>query len=436
MKAFHAIAAGLALLGAGVAFAQPAVLPLYEGRPAAGRQLIVTDFEGRTVLDGASATVPKPATPRVPESRVVARRVPGPGGAADEAVALDFHRSWIAMLKLEGSAPADLRPFLGGTVTFDLRVDAMAEGGLKFKLNCGEGCERKLPFLAESRALAGRGWQRLAIALSCFRREGDDFGAVPLPFAVEAVGTGAFAIANVRLEREAKPNTPCADHRTRSVTPEPLQEAWATAWWLPRHQKKLEEIRAHREAGRRVRLLFVGDSITEGWEKEGRAVFQRRYAPLNAVALGFGGDRTENLLWRLQNGELDGVDPQAVVMMIGTNNTGERQEDPAFVAAGVKRCLDEIRRRLPRARVLLLAIFPRGAQADDPLRRINERINPLLAKLADGRQVVFQDIGAAFIQPDGTLPPAVMPDFLHLSEDGYERWARSIEPTLARLLQD
>ncbi len=401
---------------------------------AAGRPLVVTDFEGRAELEGASVTVPKPAQPRVPESRVQARRLlqDAPAGA----VALSFHRSWIAMLKLEGGAPADLRPFLGGTLEFDLRVDSMAEGGLKFKLNCGEGCERKLPFLAGSRALAGRGWQHLAIPLRCFHREGDDFSAVPLPFAVEAVGTGEFAIAQLRLVRQGRPNTPCADYRTRSVTPEPLQEAWATAWWLPRHQKKLDELRAHREAGRRVELLFVGDSITEGWEKEGRAVFERQYARHHAVALGFGGDRTENLLWRLQNGEIDGVDPKVVVMMIGTNNTGERQEDPAFVAAGVQRCLQEIRRRLPRARVLLLAIFPRGAGPDDALRRINERINPLLAKLADGRQVVFQDIGPALMNADGTLSPELLPDLLHLSEKGYGLWAQRIEPTLARLMQD
>jgi beta-glucosidase len=126
--------------------------------------------------------------------------------------------------------------------------------------------------------------------------------------------------------------------------------------------------------------------------------------------------------------------PKAVVMMIGTNNTGERLEDPALTLAGIRANLDEIRRRQPQAKVLLLALFPRDEKADGVMRRHNAQINALLPQLADGRQVVFLDIGRALTLPDGTLSKDIFPDWLHLSPQGYEIWARSLDATLTPLL--
>jgi beta-glucosidase len=395
------------------------------GRPAQGWQVAVTDFEGEAKLTGDRVTVPKPANPRVPASRVAAHR----GG--DGAVTLQFSNSWIAQARWLGGAPLDLRGSLAqGTVEFDLNVIDLAHGGLKFKLGCGKDCERKIPFLFAGRELIGKGRQHLAFALKCFWREGDDFSAVPVPFTLEATGSGEVRIANLRIQPRGKATTACPDYRTQSVTPERLQESWAVDWWLPRHEAKLAEIKAHRDAGRRVDLVFLGDSITEGWEKEGQAAWARHFARHNAVALGFGGDRTENLLWRLQHGELDGMAPKAIVMMIGTNNTGERLEDPALTVAGIRANLDEIRRRQPQAKVLLLALFPRDELPDGPLRRHNASINALLPALADCRQVVFLDIGKQLTNPDGTLSKDILPDWLHLSPQGYDIWARSLEPTL------
>jgi len=393
----------------------------------------VTDFEGQKLLDGNSVTVPKPAQPRVPESQVSARRS-GKRGPHD-ALTLQWTKSWIAMLRVEGGPPLDLRPYLGdGTLEFDFKVVEMAHGGVKFKLSCGENCERKVPYLAAAQAMAGQGWKHLAFPLSCFAREGDDFRAVPQPFVLEGTGTGEAAVANVRFVRHGRPNASCPDYRTESVTPGMLVESWSVDWWLPRHQKKLEEIRQHREAGRNVELIFVGDSITQGWENAGGPVWEQHYAKYNAVALGFGGDHTENLLWRLQNGELDGMSPKVAVMMIGTNNTGDRQEDPATTAAGIQRNIDEIRKRLPSTRILLLAIFPREEQPTGVLRRINDSVNARIAGFADGKAVFFLDIGHALTNPDGTLSKDVMPDLLHLSEKGYGIWATGIEPTLTKLL--
>ncbi|MBI3347292.1 MAG: 1,4-beta-D-glucan glucohydrolase [Burkholderiales bacterium] len=393
------------------------------------RQITVTDFEGEARLTGERVTVPKPANPRVPNSHVAARR------GADGAVTLQFSNTWIAQARWQDGPTLDLRPYLAqDTVEFDLDVIDLSQGGMKFKLGCGKDCERKVPFLFAGRALIGKGRQHLSFALTCFWREGDDFAAVPTPFALEGTGSGEVQIANLHINKRGKATTACPDYRTQSVTPEPLQESWAVDWWLPRHEAKLAEIKAHREAGRRVDLAFMGDSITQGWENEGKAAWAASFAKYNAVALGFGGDRTENLLWRLQHGELDGMAPKAVVVMIGTNNTGDRLEDPALTVAGIKKNLDEIRQRQPQAKVLLLALFPRGEKPDDLMRRHNARINALLPALADGRQVVFLDIGRALTNPDGTLSKDILPDWLHLSPQGYDIWARSLDATLNPLL--
>ncbi len=394
-----------------------------------GWQVAVTDFEGEALLAADRVTVPKPAQPRVPHSHVAARR------ADDGTLTLQFSNSWIAQLRWQGGAPLNLQPYIAqGTVEFDLNVIDLAHGGMKFKLGCGKDCERKVPFLFAGRELIGKGPQHLSFALSCFAREGDDFSAVPTPFTLEGTGSGEVQISRLRFNKTGKPTTACPDYRTQSVTPQRLQESWAVDWWLPRHEQKLAEIKAHRDAGRRVDLVFLGDSITQGWENEGQAAWAASFAKHNAVALGFGGDRTENLLWRLQHGELDGMAPKVIVMMIGTNNTGDRLEDPALTVAGIRANLDEIQKRQPQATVLLLALFPRGEKPDDLTRRHNAKINALLPALADGQRVRFLDIGPALMNADGTLSKDILPDWLHLSPAGYDIWARSLDAPLKNAL--
>ena len=120
--------------------------------------------------------------------------------------------------------------------------------------------------------------------------------------------------------------------------------------------------------------------------------------------------------------------------MIGTNNTGHRQEDPATIAVGIRRLVDELRSKLPQTKLLVLAVFPREEQPNGRLRSLNGRVNTQIAGLHDGRQVFFLDIGAALTNADGTLARDVMPDLLHLSEQGYRKWARAMAPTLERLM--
>ncbi|MFG6432943.1 GDSL-type esterase/lipase family protein [Roseateles sp. LYH14W] len=400
--------------------------------PASAWRTVVGHWETQAELSGDSVVLPAPTAEYARASTLGASTLSS--GGKREAVRLDWKNLWSATLRFESRQPLDLRPYLGGTLEFDLDVADLGQGGVRAKVACGDGCERSVNLIAPARAAAGKGWQRVALPLSCFAREGADFSKVSLPFALDSTGSGRVSVANVRITREARPGLACPDYRTESVTPAMLDESWAVDWWLPRHKEKLEEKRKLIDAGTPPQIVFIGDSITQGWEKEGREVWQRHYAKLNGLALGFGGDRTENVLWRLQQGEIDGIAPNVAVLMIGTNNSGHRGENPATTAAGIKRLVDEIRQRLPQTKLLLLAIFPRGEKPDDGLRALNERVNTLIAGFADGKHVHFLNINAALLNADGTLGKDVMPDLLHPNDKGYGLWQRAMAPTLDKLL--
>lgn len=353
------------------------------------------------------------------------------------ALTLQWRDVWHTSLRFDGGAPLDLRSFAAsGTLEFDINVQQLEKGGIYFVIRCGQDCYRKVPFVLPGQALQGKGWQHLSFALSCFARQDDDFSKVGGPFALEANGSGQVVLADIKFVRSGKANQHCTDYRVQALTPEPLSHAWALSGWLPRHERKLEEVRKLKAAGKSPKLVFIGDSITEGWENSGQAVWQRYYAKYDAVALGFGGDHTENVLWRLRHGEVDGIAPKVAVLMIGTNNTGDRNDDPAATAAGVKAIIDELHNRLPKTKVLLLAVFPREEQPSALLRRLNESVNAIIANYADGHRVFFANINAALLNADGTLSREVMPDLLHPQEKGYEIWARSMDPVLKKLLVD
>ncbi|WP_162249878.1 GDSL-type esterase/lipase family protein [Massilia sp. Root351] len=411
-------------------------ISLYAGKPVPSWQVTVAGFESpEQVLRGGSLTLAKPADSYAPNGMVGASA--GPAAGKRGALTLRWKDAWFASLRLDGGAPLDLRPYLAaGTLEFDINVRELSNGGMYVAMRCGPECNRKVPYVLPGRALQGKGWQRLSFSLSCFAREKDDFSQVPMPFALEGNGAGEVAVANVKLVRKGKPNAECPDYRTVAVTPAPLTHAWALGKWEARHEQKLAELRKLKEAGKNPGIVFIGDSITEGWEKAGLPVWKRYYEQYNALALGFGGDHTENVLWRLRHGEIDGIAPKVAVLMIGTNNAGDRQDEPEATAAGIKAIVDELRRRLPDTKVLLLAIFPRDEQPSGSLRRLNERVNKLIAGYADGRQVFFANLNAAMLNPDGSLPRELMPDMLHPGEKGYEVWARELGPHLEKLLAD
>jgi lysophospholipase L1-like esterase len=206
------------------------------------------------------------------------------------------------------------------------------------------------------------------------------------------------------------------------------------AKWIARHEGFVKQAQ---QGG--IDLLFMGDSITDFWRNRGSNVWNTYYAPLHAANFGISADRTQHVLWRIEHGELDGIHPKVVVLMIGTNNTGKEQDHqtirntPPQVIEGVTAVVHEIQAKLPETKILLLAIFPRS-QRGEPIRDEIKQINLSIAQLDDGKSVTFLDIGPKFLEPDGTLSREIMPDLLHPSEKGYQIWAEAMQPTLNRLM--
>jgi lysophospholipase L1-like esterase len=188
----------------------------------------------------------------------------------------------------------------------------------------------------------------------------------------------------------------------------------------------------------KAQLLFLGDSITAGWGGKGKAVWDKAFSQWQPANFGIGGDRTQHVLWRIENGELDGLKPKAAVIMIGTNNVGN---DPADgIARGVTKIVETVRAKTPGTKILLLAVFPRGEKAStaekpNAARDKLDKVNEIIAKLADNQHVFYLDIGAKFLQPDGSISKDIMPDFLHPNETGYQIWADAITPKLTELMK-
>jgi lysophospholipase L1-like esterase len=210
-----------------------------------------------------------------------------------------------------------------------------------------------------------------------------------------------------------------------------------------------------------IDVLFMGDSITDWWRSDGRGfgrrgrrgqpadppaepakegenrpnagkpVFDKHFGSWKVANFGIAGDTTQGVLWRLQNGEGQGFQPKAVMLMIGTNNT--RANSAEEIAEGVKAIVAELRKDFPNAKILLLGIFPR-ATPDSPLRAKIKEINAIIARLHDGQHVTYMDIGDKFLAEDGTIPRDVMADALHPTTKGYEIWAAAVKEPLEKMI--
>jgi lysophospholipase L1-like esterase len=206
--------------------------------------------------------------------------------------------------------------------------------------------------------------------------------------------------------------------------------------WMSRHEAYVAEAK---KGG--VNLLFLGDSITDGWRwgNGGSKIWPQIYAPRHAANFGIGYDRIQNVLWRVENGELENIHPKVVVLLIGTNNSGNedngrpRNLTPEIIE-GVSNLVRQIQARLPETKILLLGLFPRGEKSD-PIREQVKAANTGLAKLDDGGKVKFLDLGDKFLAPDGMLSRDLFPDLLHPNAKGYQIWANAMEPTLSEMLK-
>jgi len=211
------------------------------------------------------------------------------------------------------------------------------------------------------------------------------------------------------------------------------------AGWLKRHEKFVE---IAKKGG--VEVLFLGDSITDAWGGEGHGggggakIFKEEFVPMKAANFGISGDRTQHVLWRLRNGEFDDIKPKVVMLMIGTNNSNNKDNTAEEIADGIKAVVAEIQKKSPTTKVLLLAVFPR-ANAGTPEARAAQTekiagVNKIVSKLDDGGKTVkYLDIGEKFMK-DGKLPKEIMPDLLHLSGDGYRIWADAVKKPIEELL--
>jgi beta-glucosidase len=209
-----------------------------------------------------------------------------------------------------------------------------------------------------------------------------------------------------------------------ATKPEPREGGW---------MKRHETMNKRTQQGG-VDLAFVGDSITQGWEGAGKKTWAKYYAGRNAANYGISGDRTEHVLWRIDNGNFEGISPKLIVIMIGTNNTGHRTEPAQETADGIRAILQRLRKMTPESKILLLGVFPRGERPDAAKRKQNEAINAIVKGYADGETIHYLDIKEEFENEDGTLPKDIMPDSLHLRSAGYEIWAEAIEPKVKELM--
>ncbi|MFN5638912.1 MAG: sulfatase/phosphatase domain-containing protein, partial [Akkermansiaceae bacterium] len=208
-------------------------------------------------------------------------------------------------------------------------------------------------------------------------------------------------------------------------------QRWDQKWWKDRWDEKNKD--ANTPEAKKARVVFLGDSITQAWENTGKPAWDKHFAPLGALNWGYSGDRTEHLIWRLQNGDIQRVNPEVAVILIGTNNTGHEQRPAAETVSGIRRTLDDLAWKWPSTKIILMSVFPRGATKEDPLRKLNSEINEQLKTLTDGKRVYLLDINNQFLDADGKLSKDVFPDLLHLSPAAYNTWAAAVSEKINEL---
>lgn len=182
----------------------------------------------------------------------------------------------------------------------------------------------------------------------------------------------------------------------------------------------------------KIEVLFIGDSITAGWDWQ---LWEQHINPLKAANFGIGGDGTGNLLWRLQHGSIGQLQPKLIVLLIGVNNFGLYNETPEQVAAGVTAVVQQLQLAWPQSKILLNAVLPFEEKANSPKRAMVKQVNSIIAKLGDNQLIFFKDYGTALLQKDGSISPDIMADFLHPTPKGYQAWLNVMLPDIKTLLQ-
>jgi len=226
---------------------------------------------------------------------------------------------------------------------------------------------------------------------------------------------------------KAEPPPPPSD----PVAPVPRDRDYdwmSLAQWQKEHAENVV-VAAKGEA----ELVFIGDSITAS--TRGSESWKKTFANYRTANFGIGGDRTQNILWRLQHGEIGALKPKLVVLLIGTNNIGMTDHDIPDTVRGVAAVVGRLHVAFPSTKVLVLGIFPRDENPNSPVREKVQIINAALAKLDDGKTIFVRDIGKIFLEADGVLSTTVSQDHLHLTEEGLRRWAEALSPIVQQLMK-
>jgi beta-glucosidase len=215
-------------------------------------------------------------------------------------------------------------------------------------------------------------------------------------------------------------------HQNTAIVPVPRTDHWAT-------DRQALVLQRAKEAPGDYDIEFIGDSIMQGWEGGGKNVWQEFYGKRKVINFGVSGDRTQHVLWRFEQGQLDGIKAKVAVVMIGTNNSNNHDNTETEILEGVTAIVQQIRVRQPDTKILLLGIFPRG-KTFSPQRGKILQVNEALARLDDGSHIFYLDLGPLLIENDGSIAKSIMPDALHPNEAGYRIWANATEPKLKQLL--
>jgi lysophospholipase L1-like esterase len=229
------------------------------------------------------------------------------------------------------------------------------------------------------------------------------------------------------------------DPKLRPVTPTPGHFPDHPDAWMNIHRAMLEMTKANQGP---CDILLIGDSITYGWgnswdKNPARQEWQAAFGKVRMLNFGIGGDKTQNVLWRLQNGEGDGIQPRVVLLAIGVNNVWDWSVPAPAVAQGVKACVEELRKKFPAAKILVVPPIPQQEMPDAPNRKRTDEIRGEIVKLKLGAMpaVSVLVIEGQFLGPDGRIDKAIMPDLLHPNGAGYRIYAEALKPEIEKLLK-
>ncbi|MDR3181891.1 MAG: GDSL-type esterase/lipase family protein [Planctomycetaceae bacterium] len=201
-------------------------------------------------------------------------------------------------------------------------------------------------------------------------------------------------------------------------------------WWTDRHAGNVEQMNKGE-----TELLLIGDSITHGWDSH-KDLYGKYFGPYKPINLGFSGDQTQHVLWRLDHLPLDKISPKAAQIMIGTNNIGSNSSTPAETVEGIKAIVTKLQKQYPKLQIIVLKVFPRDEKPNGERRQRVDAINKELPAALKGlKNVKLVDINAGFLDADGTLPKGIMPDFLHPNKEGDDYWGKTVEPLIKAAVQ-